>query len=144
MIKVVFKPSVPGLAKVLTSAEAPILEVLWQHGPLTGREIYERVRQPKELAYATVLTPLGRMVTKRSVRRRKADGVFTFEAVMKKPEFEGRVAGAVMKGILEISPFQAVSTFVDAVSHWDRGKLDEVMEIIEHKRKSGRRSKRSC
>jgi predicted transcriptional regulator len=139
IMKVVFKPSEPGLAKVLAGAEAPILKVLWQHGPLTGREIYERVRQPKGLAYTTVLTLLGRMVKKRSVRRRKVHGVFMFEAALNKSEFEEWVAGAVMKGLLEISPSRAVSTFVNAVSDWDRNKLDEVMETIEHKRKAGRR-----
>ncbi len=63
-MKVVFKPSEPGLSKIFNGSETPILEVLWQNGPLTGREIYERVRHPKALAYTTVLTLLGRMVKK--------------------------------------------------------------------------------
>jgi predicted transcriptional regulator len=138
-MKVVFKPSEPGLTKVFSSAEVPILDVLWQDGPLTGREIYERVRHPKALAYTTVLTLLGRMIKKGSLRRRKVNGLFAFEAAMKKADFEEWVAEAVMKGVLEIFPSHAVATFVDAVSDWDWNKLDEVQKIIEQKRKSARR-----
>lgn len=135
-MKVVFKPSQPGLAKVVGSAERPILELLWQKGPLTGREIYEQVRHAKVLAYTTVLTLVGRMVKKGSVRRQRVDGLFKYEAALEKAEFEKQVAAAVMKGILEISPSSAVSTFVDIVSKWDESQLDKVMEIIEEKRRA--------
>ncbi len=137
-MKVVFKPSEPGLTKIFNGSETPILEVLWQNGPLTGREIYERVHLPKALAYTTVLTLLSRMVKKGSVRRKRVGGLLVFEAALEKDAFEERVAEAVMKGILEISPAHAVSTFVAAVSDWDRNKLDEVMEIIEQKRRSAK------
>jgi predicted transcriptional regulator len=138
-MKVVFKPSQPGLAKIVGSAERPILEVLWEKGPLTGREIYEQVRKGKALAYTTVLTLVSRMVKKGSVRRRKVDGLYAYEAALKKAEFEKHVASAVIKGILEVSPSCAVSSFVDIVSKWDESKLDEIMEIIEEKRKAERR-----
>jgi len=135
-MKVVFKPSPRGLPKVVSGAERPILELLWEKGPLTGREIYEHVRHPRTLAYTTVLTLVGRMIKKGIVRRQRVDGLFKYEAALEKAEFEKQVAEAVVKGILEMSPTSAVSTFVDVISEWDEGKLDEVMEIIEKKRKA--------
>jgi predicted transcriptional regulator len=137
-MKVVFKPSQPGLPKVVSGAERPILELLWEKGPLTGREIYDQVRHPKALAYTTVLTLVGRMVKKGIVLRQRVDGLLAFKAAITRVEFEERVAEAVVKGILEISPSSAVSTFVDVISEWDEGRLDEVMEIIEKKRKAER------
>lgn len=135
-MKVAFKPSQPSMINAISNAERPILELLWQKGPLTGREIYDQVRRSKPAAYTTVLTLLGRMVKKGSVRRRQASGLLVFEAAMEKSEFENKVAEVVMKRILEISPSSAISTFVEAVSEWDESKLDEVMEIIEKKRKA--------
>ncbi len=62
-----------------------------------------------------------------------------FEAALEKNEFEESVAEAVMRGIIEISPSLAVSTFAEAVSDWDRDKLDEIVKIIEQKRKGDKR-----
>ena len=135
-MKVAFKSTQLGLANTISDAQRPILELLWQKGPLTGREIYEEVRRSRSLAYTTVLTLLGRMVKKGSVRRHRVDGLYMFEAAMNKAEFEERLASAAMRGILEISPSSAISAFVDVISEWDESKLDEVMEVIEEKRKA--------
>jgi len=118
------------------SAELPVLEALWERGALTGREIYEEVRRSKELAYTTVLTTVGRMVKKGSIRRKKRDGIYIYEPALKKPEFERQAASAVIKGIVAMSPSHAVSAFVDVLSQYDAGKLDEIMKIIEEKRKA--------
>jgi len=118
------------------SAELPVLEALWDKDALTGREIYDEVRRSRELAYTTVLTIVSRMVKKGSVKRKKLDGMYIYEPALKKPEFEMQAASAVIKGILEISPGHAVSAFIDTVSKWDETKLNEIMEIIEQRRKA--------
>ncbi|HCS47352.1 MAG TPA: hypothetical protein DIW61_03510 [Candidatus Aminicenantes bacterium] len=136
IMKVVFRPSKVGLGKMFGSAELPVLEALWEKGALTGREIYEEVRRSKELAYTTVLTTVGRMVKKGSIRRKKRDGIYIFEPALKKPEFERQAAAAVIKGIVEVSPSYAVSAFVDILTQYDADKLDEILNIIEEKRKA--------
>lgn len=118
------------------SAELPVLEALWEKNALTGREIYEQVRRSKKLAYTTVLTTVGRMVKKRSIRRKRMDGIYVYEPAWTKLEFERQAASAVIRGIVEISPSHAVSAFVDILSQSDAGKLDEIMKIIEEKRKA--------
>jgi predicted transcriptional regulator len=134
-MKVVFKSNQPGPAQTISGAERPILELLWRKGPLAGRQVYQEIRRSKSLAYTTVLTLLGRMVKKGSVRRQRVNGLYMFEAVLNRADFEEQLASAAMRGILEISPSLAVSAFVDVISGWDEGKLDEVMKIIEERRK---------
>ena len=135
-MKVVFRPSKAGLGKMFGSAELPVLEALWEKGALTGREIYEEVRRSKELAYTTVLTVVGRMVKKGSVKRKRAGGRLIFKAALQKPEFERHVVSIVVKGIVEVSPSHAFSAFVDVLSQYDAGKLDEIMKVIEYRRKA--------
>jgi predicted transcriptional regulator len=118
------------------SAELPVLEALWEKNALTGREIYEQVRRSKELAYTTVLTTVGRMVKKGSILRKRMDGIYIYEPAWTKLEFERQAALAVIRGIVEISPSHAVSAFVDILSQSDAGKLDEIIKIIEEKRKA--------
>jgi len=134
--KVVFRPSKAGLGKMLGSVERPVLEALWEKGSLTGRELYEEVRRSKALAYTTVLTTVGRMVKKGSVRRKKVDGLYYYEPAMTRTEFERQAASAVIKGIFEISTSHAISAFVDTLSQWDESKLNEIMGIIEKRIKA--------
>jgi predicted transcriptional regulator len=136
IMKVVFRPSKVGLGKMFGSVELPVLEALWEKGALTGREIYEEVRRSKELAYTTVLTTVGRMVKKGSIRRKKRDGIYIYEPAWTKLEFERQAAAAVIKGIVEVSPSYAVSAFVDILTQYDADSLDEIMKIIEGKRKA--------
>jgi len=121
------------------SGEQLVLEALWEKGSLTGRAIFEEVSRSKGLAYTTVLTVVSRMVKKGSVKRKKAGGIYIFEAALKKPEFERHVASTVIKGIVEISPAHAVSAFVDVLSQYDARRFDEIMKVIEEMRKAERR-----
>ena len=135
-MKVVFRPSQAGLGKMLGSVEGAVLEALWEKGALSGRAVYEEVSRSKGLAYTTVLTVVDRMVKKGSVKRRKAGGVYVFEAALPKPEFERHVASTVIKAIVEVSPAQALSAFVDVLSQVDAAKLAEIVKAIEEKRKA--------
>jgi len=121
------------------SSEQLVLEALWEKGSLTGRAIFEEVSRSKGLAYTTVLTVVSRMVKKGSVKRKKAGGIYIFEAALQKPEFERHVAVTVIKGIVEISPAHALSAIVDVLSQYDVNQLDEIMEVIEEMRKAERR-----
>jgi predicted transcriptional regulator len=58
----------PGLP-VPTNAELEILEVLWQMGPATVRDVYERLPRRDEIGYTTVLKLLQNMFEKGLVLR---------------------------------------------------------------------------
>ena len=134
--KVIFRPSKSGLEKMFGSNERLILEALWDKGSLTGQRIHEEVGRAKALAYTTVLTIVGRMVKKGSVKRKKVDGLYHYEPAMIRSEFERQASSAIVEGILEISPGYAVSAFVDVLSRYDSDKLDEIMKVIEERRKA--------
>jgi predicted transcriptional regulator len=134
--KVVFRPEKEGLTKMLGANEQLVLGALWEKGPLPGRRLYEEVSRSRELAYTTVLTIVGRMVKKGSVRRKRVDGLYYYEAAMDKSEFERRASAAVVKGIIDVSPAHALSAFIDSISELDESKLDEIMRIIEERRKA--------
>lgn len=60
--------------------EAEILQHLWElPQPVTGRELLERIGRPS-LAYTTLMTVLGRLVTKGLAERVPADGAVRYRA----------------------------------------------------------------
>ena len=59
------------------------MDVLWQHGPASVREVQETFPEHERPAYTTVQTTIYRLEAKRAVRRvRKISNAHIFEAVV--------------------------------------------------------------
>ena len=56
-------------AKVPTATELAILQVLWQHGPMTVRDVHEHLAAKESLGYTSVLKMLQVMHKKGLVKR---------------------------------------------------------------------------
>jgi BlaI family penicillinase repressor len=67
----------------LSKLELRIMDVLWQHGPASVREVQESFSDHERPAYTTVQTTMYRMEAKHAVRRvRKVSNAHIFEAVV--------------------------------------------------------------
>jgi predicted transcriptional regulator len=58
---------------VLSGREYTILKLLWEHGPLTVREVRDRLRGRDEVPYTTVLSLL-QLLEKKGYVRHEAEG----------------------------------------------------------------------
>jgi predicted transcriptional regulator len=76
--------------------EAEILQHLWEvPGPVTGKELLERIGRPS-LAYTTLMTVLGRLVSK-GLAERVADGrVVRYRAAGDLEELTARAIGELL------------------------------------------------
>ncbi|HXS06763.1 MAG TPA: BlaI/MecI/CopY family transcriptional regulator [Rhizomicrobium sp.] len=67
----------------LSNLEMQILELLWAHGPLSVREIMERLPAKRLPAYTTVQTMAARLEAKKALRRaRKVATAHIYEAAI--------------------------------------------------------------
>lgn len=64
----------------LPDLELECMKVLWDGGELTVREVRERLRPRRTLAYTTVLTVLDRLAQKGAVSRRKMGRALLYQA----------------------------------------------------------------
>lgn len=64
-----------------TQAETAILQVLWQRGPSTVREVYEVLSAERDIGYTTVLKLLQIMHDKGLVRRDESQRSHRYQAV---------------------------------------------------------------
>jgi BlaI family transcriptional regulator, penicillinase repressor len=80
----------------ITDKELEILQILWQHGPLTIRRITD-VLYPdgRSSYYATVQKLLERLEAKGCVGRDRSASVHVFDAAVKRDEIVGRRLQAV-------------------------------------------------
>ena len=75
------------LDRVLGPLEAEILEIVWQEGQVTVRDVYRILLRRKDIAYTTVLTVL-RNLNRKGILNRQRDGqAYVYTATVNKDEF---------------------------------------------------------
>lgn len=115
--------------------EHDILDILWEKGEASGRELFDDIKSTREIALTTVLTVLERLYKKGLVRKVKGASVYLFRPAYSKDEFARALSGGVLKGIFGISATGACASFVDALAEVDPMELDRLSEMIERKKK---------
>jgi len=79
------------MAPKLSQLELKIMNVLWERGPLSIREIQERFPKKGRPIYATIQTVIYRLEAKQAVRRsRRVGNADIFEAVLARDAVRGR------------------------------------------------------
>lgn len=64
-----------------TASELEILQVLWERGPSTVREVHEQLNEKRPMGYTSVLKLMQIMTAKGAVRRNEEQRAHVYEAV---------------------------------------------------------------
>jgi predicted transcriptional regulator len=79
-----------------TPAELELLQLLWQSGPATVRQIHERLAVDKAVGYTTVLKMLQIMTEKGLVRRAEEARAHVYEAAQSEFQAERQIVGDLL------------------------------------------------
>ena len=115
--------------------EERLLEVLWERGNATVRDLVEGGCQ--DLAYTTVMTTLDRMF-KKSLLTRAAEGrAFRYTPRLSREEMHKEVAGEALRQLLDASPASSLplSYLLEILTEHDARLLDELRQMVEAKRR---------
>jgi predicted transcriptional regulator len=124
------------LARPLGPLEIAVMRILWECGESSVRQVIQRL--DRQLAYTTVMTTLDRLFKKGLLDRHKADRAFLYSPRFSQPNWERRVVGDLVAGLLEQSESSGellLSCLVDAVGQHDEALLDELEKKIRARRK---------
>ncbi|WKN30503.1 BlaI/MecI/CopY family transcriptional regulator [Porifericola rhodea] len=66
-----------------TEAELEILQVLWQDGPATVREVHDKLAEKRDIGYTTTLKNMQNMVQKGMLSRNEKSRSHIYEASLK-------------------------------------------------------------
>ena len=114
----------------LSNLEMQILEVLWEHGASSVREIQERFPLPKRPAYTTVQTMVSRLEAKKAVRRaKKIATAFIFEAAIPRDAARRRLIDDFL-AVFGGEPQPIMTHLIES----GRLTLDDVQEAEKHLR----------
>ena len=84
-----------------TASELQIMQVLWEHGPSTVREVHEALRAEKPLGYTTVLKLMQIMTAKGLVRRNEQRRAHVYEAQQPAEKTKRQFASDVLQRVFD-------------------------------------------
>lgn len=97
-------PRMSGKKPKPTEAELAILQVLWQRGPSTVRDIHDALKKKRTAVYTTILKFLTIMDAKGLVTRNKSQRSHVYRALVEEPKVERQLIRQLLKMAFGGSP----------------------------------------
>jgi predicted transcriptional regulator len=110
-----------------TASELEILQVLWERGPSTVREVHEALSEKRPIGYTSVLKFMQIMTAKGTVRRNEEQRAHVYEAVESAEKTKRQLALDVLQRVFEGSAS-------DLMMHALAGRKASKEEIEEMRR----------
>jgi len=116
-----------------TASELEILQVLWERGPSTVRDVREALREKKDLGYTTVLKLLQIMTAKGTVRRNEEQRAHVYEACQPATETKRQLVGDVLQRVFEGSASELMIHALEGrrTSKEELGELRRLLDEYE-------------
>jgi len=118
-----------------TASELEILQVLWERGPSTVREVHEALSAKRPMGYTSVLKLMQIMTAKGTLRRNEEQRAHVYEAVEPAEKTKRQLALDVLQRVFEGS---ASDLMMHALSGRKASKeeIEEMRRLLsEHERK---------
>ncbi|MBQ4650503.1 MAG: BlaI/MecI/CopY family transcriptional regulator [Firmicutes bacterium] len=114
----------------LSDMEWKVMELLWEKGPVTGREAVECLEKAMGWSRSTTLTHLRRMEAKGAVCSQMDGGLKTFTALIPREEAALAETEDFLSRVYKGSLSMMVSAFTQKQS-LSRAEIDQLYEILE-------------
>ena len=124
------------LSKVLGPLEAEIMEVVWDQGEVTVRDVHDAIAEDRSIAYTTVMTTLGRLADKGFLKRKEAHPAHRYSAVVTREQYARSTVKSVVDWLVDHFPEPAVAYFVDRVGEEDDESIERLRKVIDSRRSS--------
>src|ERR1700757_5482065 len=117
-----------------TASELQILQVLWERGPSTVREVHDALREEKALGYTTVLKLMQIMTAKGLVRRNEEQRAHVYEAQQPAEKTKRQFAADVLQRVFDGSARELMLHAL-AGRRSTRQEIEELRSLLdEHER----------
>jgi BlaI family penicillinase repressor len=117
-----------------TVAELQILQVLWERGPSTVREVHEALQEEKALGYTTVLKLMQIMTAKGLVRRDENQRAHVYEAQQPAEKTKRQFAADMLQRVFDGSA-RDLMLHALAAQRSTRQEIEELRSLLdEHER----------
>jgi predicted transcriptional regulator len=124
------------LAEVLGPLEAEVMEVAWDEGEVTVRDVHESLRRSRPVAYTTVMTTMGRLADKGLLRRVEDQRAHRFTPLLTREQYADSTVKSVVDWLVTQFRDPAVAYFLDRVEEEDERVIQALREAIDQRKES--------
>jgi predicted transcriptional regulator len=115
------------------SLEADILSVVWERGSTTVREVYETLRERRQIAYTTVMTVMNNLVKKQLLAQDKSNIAYVYTPAIPGREVAFTVLDSVVERLLGGNVNLAVAHLLGYEDELTDAQLDEMQRIARRR-----------
>jgi BlaI family transcriptional regulator, penicillinase repressor len=127
--------SAPKLIKP-TESELEILQILWERGLATVREVHEELAKTKDVGYTTTLKLMQIMNEKGIVRRDDSMRTHVYQAAVNKEKTQKHLLNKMINSLFGGSPTQLVIQALGDESHKASSEeLEKIQALLDSLRK---------
>lgn len=119
----------PGLPKP-TDAELAILQVLWELGPATVRQVQDRLQSERGTGYTTTLKLMQIMFEKGLVNRDDSNRSHVYKAAISRQKTQRQIVGQLLDQVFDGSAQQLVLQALSAKKS-TRSELAEIRKLLD-------------
>ena len=124
------------LAEVLGPLEAEVMEVAWDLGEVTVRDVHGALNESRAVAYTTVMTTMGRLADKGLLRRVEDQRAHRFTPLLSREQYADSTVKSVVDWLVSQFRDPAVSYFLDRVEEDDEKVIEALKEAIDQRRRT--------
>lgn len=121
-----------GVNKVLGDLETEIMDIVWDSGECSVRDVYEEIRLRRRIAYTTVMTIMSRLAKKKLLKQIRRDTAYIYSPLMSREQFTSGFVGQVVEDLMQDFSTPLLSHIVEQTAD-DPEKLRELSELINRK-----------
>ncbi|MGI8774349.1 MAG: BlaI/MecI/CopY family transcriptional regulator [Actinomycetota bacterium] len=125
------------LSEVLGPLESETMDVVWELGEVTVRDVHGSLNEKRSVAYTTVMTTLGRLADKGFLRRIERQPAHRYSALVTREQYARRTVKSVVDWLVHQFPDPAVAYFVDKVETEDEEVIARLKDAIDQRKHRG-------
>jgi predicted transcriptional regulator len=119
-----------------TDSELEIHQILWTEGECTVREIYEKLKDKRNIGYTTTLKTMQIMFEKGILSREKSKRTHLYKAELKKEETERVMVSKLLNSVFEGSAVKLVMRALGS-NKTSKEELEKIKDLIDEIEKEG-------
>ena len=117
-----------------TPGELDVLNILWDRGPCTAREVWTVLHEQRERHYTSVNSLLNTMVDKGLLKCHSGTRAFVYEAAIAREKTQGELVKDLVGRAFEGSPSGLVLQVLDQCDPSPE-EMDQIAKMIQQYRK---------
>ncbi len=119
------------LQDVLGPLETEVMDIIWDQGEVTVRDVYEVLHERRSIAYTTVMTTMSRLADKGVLMRIEDRQAHRYSPLLSKEKYARSTVKSVMDWLVGQFQEPTVAYLVDRVGQQDWELIESLRDALE-------------